>query len=102
VKDDKSSLRLLTTPIYRFKGDVHDTSEGAVLVFAQGTDPELLLLLKVVQKENEREWQFGLARLTLHAIDVLYEDRPIWRADQLVRNSGSTNPYLTIDHQPPD
>src|SRR5262245_33042968 len=48
----KEELRLLPTPVYRYASEKQRVTDGAMFVFARGTDPEAFLLLEVRQGED--------------------------------------------------
>jgi hypothetical protein len=85
VRGDKTALRLLPAPIYRYGQEGGDPLDGAAFVFAQATDPELLLLLEARPVEGEARWHYGLARLTLWPTSATYESAPIWSVEKWIR-----------------
>jgi len=101
VRGDKTALRLLTTPIYRYGDPKSEVIDGALLAFAQGTDPELLLLLEARAAGERREWHYALARLTMWELEARFGDRAVWSARE-DRNTDPKRPYLTIDRQSAD
>ena len=66
-------LRLMPQPIDRYV--IKETGDfGAVFVFANGTNPEVLLLLETV----DQEWQYGLARMCGAAPMATFDGRKVW------------------------
>jgi hypothetical protein len=59
-RSEKIGLRLLTQPIDRYEDAAAGILDGAMFVFANGTNPELGLLLEC----SETQWSYGLFRLT--------------------------------------
>jgi hypothetical protein len=103
VREDKSALRLLTTPIYRYSDKEAGVIDGAVLVFAQGTDPELVLLLEARADNSTSSWQYALARMTSWGVEVSLDQRPVWAVEYWDRDNPDPRlPYLSIFRQPPD
>lgn len=102
VRGDKSQLRLLTTPIHRYGDSRGDLIDGAVFAFAQGTDPEMLLLLEARAEGAAREWQYALARLTSWGLEARFGERVVWSAAVWDRGADPTQPYLTIGGQQAD
>lgn len=102
VRDDRSQLRMLTTPIYRYGDSRGDAFDGAIFAFAQGTDPELLLLLEAREEGESREWKYALARLTIMALEARYAEHMVWSAPRLYREGDPKEPYFTIGNQPAD
>ena len=54
-------LRLLATPLYRYRDTSPEGSDGALFAFVQGTDPEVLLLVETATTRPLRNG--GRARL---------------------------------------
>jgi hypothetical protein len=76
-KGTKQDLRLLRQPVYRYseKGKILD---GALFVFALGTDPECCLLLEAYQDGNDSRYRYALAPMTTYKLEVRYKDRSVW------------------------
>ncbi len=103
VREDKSALRLLTTPIYRYNDKEAGVIDGALLVFAQGTDPELFLLLEARADKDTSQWQYALARMTSWGVEASLDERPVWKVEYWDRDNPDPRlPYLSIFRQPPD
>jgi hypothetical protein len=102
VGEDKSQLRLLTSPIHRYGDSRGEALDGAVFAFAQGTDPELLLLLEARAEGETREWLYALVRLTFWALEARYGEQAVWSAARWEHGNDAKQPYLTIRGQPAD
>jgi hypothetical protein len=103
VRDDKSALRLLTTPIFRYSDRDAGVVDGALFVFAQGTDPELLLLLEARVGTDAHLWHYALARMTSMPVEASLDERPVWAVENWDRgNPDPRLPYLTVFRQPPN
>jgi hypothetical protein len=61
---DKVECRLLSQPIDRYDDDKAGISDGAIFVFANGTNPELAILLEC----NAEQWMYGAVRLSSAAL----------------------------------
>jgi hypothetical protein len=59
-RGEKTDCRLLTQPIDRYDDETAGIVDGAVFVFANGTNPEMGLLLEC----SEELWSYGVFRLT--------------------------------------
>lgn len=79
---DREALRLLATPLYRYKSKASDFLDGAVFAFVQGTDPETLLLLEAARVGDRYEWQYGFARQTNGALDGRYRGKVVWTVEK--------------------
>jgi len=76
-----SELRLLPQPVHRYLSDNAQLLDGALFVFVQGTDPEMLLLVEARRGGGQWEWQYGLARLNSVQFVAEYQDREVWRVE---------------------
>jgi hypothetical protein len=82
---ERIELRLLSQPIDRYGDPAADILDGAVFVFANGTNPEVGLLLEC----SEEKWSYGFFRLSaakllaqLDARSILESAAPSdWAAD---------------------
>ena len=90
---DRSALRRLGAPLYRYGDPKRDLLDGAVFVFVQATDPELLLLLEARTSGGTSQWQYALARQTMWVLEVAYEGRPVWAVEKWGR--ATSNPRQT-------
>lgn len=78
---NRTELRLLTQPLYRYSANAAAASDGAVFAFVQGTDPEMLLLLEVrMGTDNQPRWHYAAARMTCVNIELSYQDELVWSA----------------------
>lgn len=90
-------LRLLTTPVYRYpaSGLPKGIVDGAIFAFVQSTDPEVLLLIEARENATgERQWFFGLARMSMYLLSVRRGDEEIWSTELAVPDPNSA--YYTI------
>jgi hypothetical protein len=99
-RGDKSSLRRLSAPVYRYGEQEGDPLDGAVFVFAQATDPELLLLLEARTVGGAAKWHYALARQTMWVIEVAYEGRQVWSVEKWDRATAKPEQtYFDIPRQ---
>jgi hypothetical protein len=102
-RGDKSALRRLATPVYRYGDRKRDPLDGAVFVFAQATDPELLLILEARVGRGMPQWHYALARQTMWVLEVDYEGRRIWAVEKWDRaTSHPRQTYFDIPRQRDD
>jgi hypothetical protein len=72
-------LRLLPTPIHRYQDVDSGLEDGAIFVFATGTNPEALLLLEArAEGSTTGGWGYGLARVSGAALAADLDGRRIW------------------------
>jgi hypothetical protein len=80
--EGRLQLRRLAAPVY-----VHpDDSSSAIFIFANGTNPEVALLLTMAEAaENESPWAFRAAALSATDLTLLLDDRPVWNEVRFTR-----------------
>jgi len=76
-------LGLLTSPIYRYSGAGRDVLEGAIFVWAMGTDPQLLLLLEAQQREGATHWRAAFTRLSGFELAASFGEKEIWTSPKI-------------------
>lgn len=59
-------LRMLSQPVFRYASTDQAISDGAMFVFANGTDPEIFLLIESRQSGTDTTWQYAIARFNSH------------------------------------
>lgn len=85
VAPDK--LRALSKPIYRYSDPKTGLIDGAIIAFAQGTDPEALLLVEASSSSGTLGWYYAIVRCTSWAIrarlnEKIVYDVPVARRDE--------------------
>jgi hypothetical protein len=76
-------LRLLSTPLHRYAAEADGVRDGAIFGYAQGTNPEGVVVVEAIADVNGPRWEATPARLTGYAVKA-------WLDDQLVLDV----PYL--------
>lgn len=79
---ERRELRLLTTPLYRYKSADPEVDDGALFAFVctVGTDPEAFLVLEARRTTEGPRWHYALARFSHLDLFVNYQDREVWRS----------------------
>jgi len=70
VERSPYDLRLMSRPLYRYGDPETDLTDGALFAFAQGTNPEVWLLLEVRQTDDGPAWHYGMAPMTGYAVSA--------------------------------
>lgn len=73
----RRQLRLLPRPAYRYACPEEKVLDGALFIFAKGTNPELLLLLEAREADDGPAWHYATARMTINRIEVLHDDEAL-------------------------
>lgn len=77
VTKSEWELRLMPAPLLRYASVRDKIVDGALFAFAQGTNPEALVLVEAIETANGPVWRAAPSRLTGYRIRG-------WRKDQLV------------------
>ena len=76
-------LRLLPQPIHRYGDEDQGIIDGALFVFANGTNPEVLVVLECESKaDGDRAWKYGFAPLTTAPAMAKLDDEEVWSKPQ--------------------
>jgi hypothetical protein len=78
--DGRLELRALSTPLYRYADEQTGVIDGAVFAFANGTNPEVLLLLEAQRDAATKHavWTYGFAQMTGAAVYASLDEREVW------------------------
>lgn len=103
---DRTELRLLPQPLYRYQSTNPDVLDGALFAFvcSVGTDPELFLQLEALRTPEGPRWHYTLTRFSHMSLFVKYRDQPLWQAVRDAENPISHNADHTywVFHAPFD
>lgn len=77
-KKELNQLRLLTTPVHRYGNADEETIDGAVFVYALGTDPEAVLMLECAKGESGLHWRYGFGPMSIYALKAKLGDTVVW------------------------
>lgn len=103
---DRTELRLLPQPLYRYQSTDPEVVDGALFAFvcSIGTDPEAYLQLEALKTVDGPQWFCTLARFSHMDLTVNYRDEKIWEALRDAENPISHNADRTywVFHQPFD
>lgn len=88
VDNERCELRLLPQPIDRYKPWDKETADGAIFLFAFGTNPEVVLFLET----DGDEWNYSAGRMTgAQSVSVTLDDNTVWTGAPL--EEGRKSPY---------
>ena len=76
------NLRLMSRPLYRYGAPQSAIMDGALFAFAQGTNPEVWLLLESRQTDAGPKWYYGLAPMTGYAVRADLDRRTVLEVDE--------------------
>jgi hypothetical protein len=95
-------LRLMPRPVYRYE-EADEKVDGGMFVFAQGTNPEAVLLVEAVGQGNQARWRFGFAPTTMYELTarVKGEEGPVvWTKPRYPAFEASHGPYTVMYYRP--
>lgn len=99
--EGRLELRPLTSPLYRYDVLEESIVDGAIFAFANGTNPEVLLVLEAhLGKEGGGEWKFAPAQMTGGAVIVELDGKEVWRradADPPATRASYRNGWIMDD-----
>lgn len=103
--DGRLELRALSTPLYRYADEQTGVIDGAVFAFANGTNPEVLLLLEAQRDAATKQaiWTYGFAQMTGAAVYASLDDREVWsqkEADPPAIRDSYVNDWLKDEETP--
>jgi len=84
-QEQRYELRLLPRPVHRYTDPEADVLDGAMFLFASGTNPELALMLESRGRGTSATWSYGLARLSRAAPFVRYDGQDVWSQPYALR-----------------
>jgi hypothetical protein len=91
-------LRLMPKPLHRYADEEDDVHDGAIFVFAYGTNPELLAVMESRGKASSPQWEIGFARCGTAEPHVMYKDREIFTLPY-AKQSGAADPYWNFAYK---
>ncbi|HEV3339189.1 MAG TPA: hypothetical protein VG125_02495 [Pirellulales bacterium] len=95
-------LRLMPRPVYRYE-ETDEKVDGGMFVFAQGTNPEAVLLVEAVGEGDQARWRFGFAPTTMYELTahVEGEEGPVvWTKPRYPAFGASSGPYAVMYYTP--
>src|SRR5215469_6710920 len=76
-------LRLLVQPVHRYADPTAGVQDGAVFVFAHGTNPECLLLIDAEGESlDSARWHYALVRSADAELHIELDGREVWKCDR--------------------
>jgi hypothetical protein len=95
------NLRLMPQPVYRYE-EADEKVDGAMFVFAQGTNPEAVLLVEAFGV-GKKGWRYGFAPTTTYELTAHLggdEGPVVWSKPRYQVFGGQTGPYLADFYSP--
>ena len=88
VDKERSELRLLTQPVDRYVPSDAENADGAIFLFAYGTNPEVVLILE----SDGTKWNYAAGRMTgAQSVVLTIDEKIAWQG--LPLQKGNESPY---------
>ena len=85
-------LRLLAQPVLRYADSTNPVLDGAVFVFAHGTNPEVLLLIEAIGDDAATaKWHYSFARSGSAEMHVELDGKQVWFRERTPGITGTPN-----------
>lgn len=76
-------LRPLSSPLYRYSQEDAGILDGSIFAFANGTNPEVLLVLEAQSEQAGASlWHYSLFQMTGAAVSVELDGKEVWQRDE--------------------
>ena len=85
--NSRYELRLLVQPVHKYSAPDSGLLDGALFLLCHGTNPEVALLLEVVQEAGTAKYRYALARLGHAELHVAFDEREVWRQERVAKTS---------------
>lgn len=93
AESERSELRRLPTPVYRYSAPDAGVIEGAVFAYVHGTDPELLLILEARREGDVSGWYYALAAMTCWGVQARLDGEEVWTSPERFGSSTAGDLY---------
>jgi hypothetical protein len=91
-------LRLLPEPMHRYADAGSGLLDGAIFVFAHGSNPEIVLLVEARgQGKSGAKWHYGFARLSAAGLSVSLAGRDVWTQSATSLASSQESYWIVLE-----
>jgi hypothetical protein len=74
-------LRPLATPLLRYADAKQSLIDGAIFALANGTNPEVLLVLEAHRVEEKAAWRYALVQMSGEPVTVHLDGKEVWKQE---------------------
>ena len=92
-------LRLLSTPLYRYRSLENGVIDGAIFGYAQGTNPEAVVVIEAISTDTGKHWEASPQRLSGYAIKAWRDEQIVFDAPYLQKTSSNLS-FFHLYEQP--
>ena len=92
--NNRSELRLLPAPLYRYPEAKTGVIDGGLFAFVdtKGTDPEMLLLIEAREREGKPVWEYACGRFSDRNLYARHKDAEVWSMIRSDTNTFNNDP----------
>jgi hypothetical protein len=99
--EGSEQLRMLTSPLYRYPSIADDGVDGAIYAFvtSKGTDPEFLLAVENIVKNDKSFWRIKPMRFCTRKLELRRASSVVWSVEEYNESGIQTNlrdPYMIV------
>jgi hypothetical protein len=99
--DQKYDLRLMPRPIHRYADPASGLLDGAIFVYAYGTNPELLALIEArTGPDGKASWSCGFARLSRAKLIAGLDGKEVWTRPYVAHSAAEDEYYIVRTLRP--
>lgn len=80
-KGKTSELRLLPQPLIRYEPKNSPVIDGALFAFAEGTDPQVMLLVEARDGAGQHRWEYAFVRSHFVELRGFHREKEVWFAE---------------------
>jgi hypothetical protein len=99
VREEKVDLRLLPQPAYRY-AETGKIVDGAMFIFAHGTNPECCVLLEAYQDGKTSRYRYAVAPMSIYKLETRYKDAEVWSVGRRQAGFRNARSYLADAYTP--
>ncbi|AMV21014.1 hypothetical protein [Planctomyces sp. SH-PL14] len=94
-----TQLRLLSTPLYRYKEEGKIT-DGVLFAFVMGTDPECNVLIEAQQDSGGTRYRYAFAPMSIYQLEAELDGQPAWSIERRKIFREACRKYYAGSYQP--
>jgi hypothetical protein len=99
--NSRFDLRLLPQPIHRYHEAEQGLVDGALFTFANGTNPEVFLLLEAARDKDQSFWRYGAARTGHAEMHLQLDGNEVWTVPRVEALSRDDAYWLDLERVTP-
>lgn len=95
-KQEWYKLRLLPQPIHRYSTPDAKVRDGALFVFAYGTNPEIILeIVSTAKNQSSPTWHYRCVRTSAAELRIRLNDSEVWHQSKIVSGDPQKQYFTT-------